>query len=382
MRHSQAAWTERLDESRIALYRLMMSSYPIAGKEAALYLGNVVRHGLHEDTRWLIDVGRFPVGCRVVDAGCGSGTLVAALADDRRFARSVIGVELSPELAQHAASRLDGNSGSVVHADFLEWSPPVGWQPEALVMSFFLHHTEDFLPYLRRAAELLPHGGRLYVMDRIALDDSALRRFQRFWESHYRAEHEWKEAVPNLTTIAGLTDAARGAGFAFVERSVCPHDKRIGARKFPKTLMQFWRMDRGRRFLPILVVSPCHLAVVGEIVRELEISGLHVTKRLNVFYSNDFVRRIYQRCPWLEVLLDFISVSCPKRVATVLLIDGDSKGPAALSRLVNFKRTHRERWQSFVGRRGKNGVVPMILPFHVPEPYESEELAALVGLSV
>src|SRR5262245_55277926 len=136
-----------------------MPDRPITGRDGALYIDHVAGHGLHEDTRWLIDAGRFPVGCRVLDAGCGAGTLVAALAGEKQFARSGIGVELSPELAAHARGAEGGLGGTVVHADFLTWTPPAGWRPDTLVMSYFLHHGDDPAPHLRRAAGLLPHGG-------------------------------------------------------------------------------------------------------------------------------------------------------------------------------------------------------------------------------
>ncbi len=94
-----------------------MFDRPISGRDAVIYLEHVANHGLHEDTAWLIDAGRFPVGCSVLDAGCGSGTLVAVLAGDRRFARSVIGVELSAELAIHSGRAVKEAGGTVVQAD-------------------------------------------------------------------------------------------------------------------------------------------------------------------------------------------------------------------------------------------------------------------------
>jgi SAM-dependent methyltransferase len=357
-----------------------MSDRPITGDDARLYINHVASHGLHEDIRWLLDVGRFPVGCCVLDVGCGTGTLVAALAAEKQFARSVIGVELSQELADHACRTVNGTGGTVVHSDFLSWTPPAGWQPDTSVMSYFLHHCEDSSRHLRRAAAQLPHGGRLYVLDRVALDQSALDAFPRFWEEHYRAAHEWPEDMPRLTTASGLLDAAKDAGFAFVRRQICPHDRRAGAERFPKTLMEFWRHEAGRVFPAIAVVSPAHHAVVDEIVQHLAVAGLRVSGRHPVSYSDDVIRTIYERCPWREQLLRFVGEVCPERNATALPIVGDTTMPDLLNRLGQFKKSHRDRWQNIDGPVTANGFRAIILPFHVAEPYESEALALTVGL--
>jgi SAM-dependent methyltransferase len=357
-----------------------MPDRPILGDDAALYLRHVAGHGLHEDTRWLMDVGRFPVGCRVLDVGCGTGTLVAALAGEKHCARSVLGVELSPELADHARRAAEPVGGVVVRADFLTWTPPAAWQPDTLVMSYFLHHADDAGAHLRRAAALLPHGGRLFVLDRLALDQPALDAFPRFWEEQYRAAHEWHEDMPRLMTVAGLTDAAGEAGLDFVRRQACPHDRRAGADGFPKTLMEFWRRERGRTFPAVLVVSPAHRAVVDEIARQLAAKGLQVIGRHHVPYSDVLIRTIYQRCPWREPLLDFVREVCRDRTATALLTAGDDTGPALLERLSLFKKAYRGRWPSIDGPVNVDGVRAIILPFHVPEPYEAEDLARVLGL--
>lgn len=357
-----------------------MSDRPITGDDARLYIDHVAGHGLHDDIRWLLEVGRFPVGCCVLDVGCGTGALVAALAGEKQFARSVIGVELSQELSDHASQTVDGTAGTVVQGDFLSWLPPAGWQPDTAIMSFYLHHCEDSGQHLRRAASLLPHGGRLYVLDRMALDQSALEAFPRFWEEQYRSAHEWAEDMPRLTTACGMIDAATEAGFAFVRQQVCPHDRRLGAERFPKTLMEFWRREAGRSFPAVVVVSPAHQSVLDEIVHHLETAGLQVGGRHPVPYSNDLIRTIYERCPWREPLLQFVGEICSERTATALPILGDTAKPALLARLGEFKKTHRDRWQSIKGPVAANGFRAIILPFHVAEPYESEALARVVGL--
>lgn len=358
-----------------------MPDRPITGNDAFLYINHVANHSLHEDIQWLLKVGRFPVGCCVLDVGCGIGTLVAALAAEKCYARSVIGVELSQELANHACRTVKGTGGTVVRSDFLSWTPPAGWQPDTLVMSYFLHHCKDSSGHLHRAAALLPHGGRLYILDRIARDQSALNAFPRFWEEQYRVAHEWHEDIPRLMTASGLINAAKEAGFAFVRQQICPHDRRAGAKRFPKTLMEFWRHKTGRGFPAVVLVSPPHHAVVDQIVQHLAYAGLQVSGKHPVTYSDNLIRTIYARCPWLQPFLQFVGEVCPKRNATALPVVGDNTKPNLLDRLGEFKKTSRDLWNNINGPVAADGIKAIILPFHVPEPYESEAFTRMIGLT-
>lgn len=247
-------------------------------------------------------------------------------------------------------------------------------------MGYYLHHTGDVVSHLKKAAGLLPHGGRLYVLDRLALDRLALEAFPQFWEEQYRQAHEWREEIPNLMTFDSLADAARECGFNLVRRTVCPHDRRAGAEGFPKTLMEFWRHEPGRFFPAVLVVSPAHQANVDDVVRELVSVDLHAAERRLVPYSDDLIRNVYERCPWREPLLRFVAEVCPSRLATALPLAGNYTTPELLDRLSTFKKERRKLWPDIHGPKGNDGIQAIILPFHVPEPYEAEFLAAVVGL--
>lgn len=357
-----------------------MNSRPIVGSDAATYIAHVHNHGLTQDIAWLLDVGRFPVGSAVLDVGCGTGAFIAALIGQPEYARTVAGVELSPELAQCAGSTCDSEQCTVYHADFLEWTPPAGWQPDTAVMSYFLHHCHDAMPFLRHAAQFLPHGGRLYIVDRVAVDDAALAGFPAFWEQHYRATHEWSEEMPMLLTLKALVAKCAHAGFSFVQRSVCPHDTRPSTDGFPKTLLEFWRHDPTKIFPAVLVVSPAHEQHVGEITEALSHEGLLIASRARVPYSEALIRTIYSRCPWREPLLRFVNETCPHGTATALQLAGDYTTPELLFRLGRFKKLHRDRWPSISGPQAENGFRAIILAFHVAEPYEAVLLSGAIGL--
>jgi hypothetical protein len=145
--------------------------------------------------------------------------------------------------------------------------------------------------------------------------------------------------------------------------------------------MEFWRKESGRSFPAVLVVSPAHQAYVEDICQQLSLAGLEVAGKHFVQYSNDMIRTIYGRCPWCELLLRFVGETCSERVATALPIIGDETRPELLDRLSQFKKLHRERWPNIDGPVESDGMRAIILPFHVPEPYEAEALARVVGLS-
>lgn len=179
-------------------------------------------------------------------------------------------------------------------------------------------------------------------------------------------------------TFDELVNAAKKAGFAFVRQQRCPHDERIGAERFPKTFVEFWRREAVRQFPAIMVVSPNHSGVVEEIVQFLRTAELCVSRFQPVIYSDELIRTIYQRCPWREALIRFVGEICPHRRATALWMAGDTTTPDLLYRLGQFKKCYRDRWSNINGPVTTDGIRAIILPFHVAEPYESEALANLV----
>lgn len=356
-----------------------MSRRPIVNKDAETYIQNVDKHGIEVDTRWIIDEGRFPVGCRVIDVGSGTGRLAIQLGSEADFHRTVIGIELSPELAVHARKQVTMPNVSFVEGDFLEWEPPANFRADTLVMSYYLHHCDDHFANLRKAATLLDHGGRLYVFDRIADDHSAVVEFQQFWEREYRDAHEWDEELPNICCTPDLIEEAASSGFRFVRHVLCPHDRRPGTNHFPKQLVEFWRQESGRRFPAVALVSPAHQKWVGEIINELAAEGIGIEQRKQVAYTGDLIQNLYEHCPWKECLADFVAKVCPDAVATALVLRGDSTDPRLLQQLTRFKKLTRNKWESICGPKN-NGMRPMILPFHVAEPHECETLVKLLGI--
>ena len=92
---------------------------------------------------------------RVLDLGCATGTTGAAL--KQRQEVEVVGVELEPEYAREAATRLD----QVLTAD-AETAEPDG-RFDVLIAADILEHLKDPWTTLRRYAQLLDPGATLVV---------------------------------------------------------------------------------------------------------------------------------------------------------------------------------------------------------------------------
>jgi methionine biosynthesis protein MetW len=92
---------------------------------------------------------------RVLDLGCATGTTGAAL--KQRQEVEVVGVELEPEYAREAATRLD----HVLTAD-AETAEPDG-RFDVLIAADILEHLKDPWTTLRRYAQLLDPGATVVV---------------------------------------------------------------------------------------------------------------------------------------------------------------------------------------------------------------------------
>jgi methionine biosynthesis protein MetW len=92
---------------------------------------------------------------RVLDLGCATGTTGAALKE--RQPATVVGIELEPEYAREAATRLD----QVIEADVEDARPEGSF--DTLIAADILEHLKDPWTALRRYAELLEPGGTAVV---------------------------------------------------------------------------------------------------------------------------------------------------------------------------------------------------------------------------
>jgi methionine biosynthesis protein MetW len=150
---------------------------------------------------------------RVLDLGCAAGALGAGL-KSRADAPEVVGVELDPGYAEHAAARLDrvvqGDVGEALARGDLG-------RFDCIVAADVLEHLADPWQALRRATELLEPGGTVVI----SLPN--VRFFETFWQLGVRGRWPRREqGIFDSThlrwfTLRDALDLAQQAGLTVAE---------------------------------------------------------------------------------------------------------------------------------------------------------------------
>lgn len=150
----------------------------------------------------------LPDGARIVDVGCGTGTLAIELA---RLApgAAVIGIDPDPAILQ-VAERKPG-------AERVEWRRGSATSPllepgsaDRVLMSLVLHHLgpEEKVRALRQAAQALGSAGRLHVADWGAPQDPIMRLAffgLRLLDGFANTRDHAAGRLPSLIKDSGLT---------------------------------------------------------------------------------------------------------------------------------------------------------------------------------
>jgi len=115
-----------------------------------------------------LDAMQIDTAETVLDIGCGTGVAARAIAHRRGFSGRVLGVDLSPALAQ-AATRLAAGEGLDNRVEFrsgdsrrLALSDSAF---DAVVAHTLLSHVDDPLVVLRQAARVVRPGGMIGIFD-------------------------------------------------------------------------------------------------------------------------------------------------------------------------------------------------------------------------
>jgi SAM-dependent methyltransferase len=157
-------------------------------------------------------------GRRILDAGCGSGSLFAELRDRGAV---VTGIDVSPGMLEVARRRL-GDGADLQVADLRDPLPFPDSAFDDVIASLVLHYLEDWAPTLAELRRVLRTGGRLIVSVDHPFAIHGLHRMagQR---TNYFATYNWTEewtmggqVVPMSfwnRPLHAMTDAFTAAGF-------------------------------------------------------------------------------------------------------------------------------------------------------------------------
>jgi SAM-dependent methyltransferase len=130
-------------------------------------------------------------GSRLIEVGCGSGELAAALG---AAGHRVVGIELSTEAAAEARAA----GVEVLEGDFLELDPG---PCDAVLFARSLHHVSDLERALEHAGALLLPGGAVICeeFDLLHIDEATAH-----WFYSLRAEHLPDDELPGSDTNGAL----------------------------------------------------------------------------------------------------------------------------------------------------------------------------------
>jgi ubiquinone/menaquinone biosynthesis C-methylase UbiE len=152
-------------------------------------------------------------GGYAVELGCGTGPLLAGLADAVGASGTVLGVEPQPVLAQRARARLDGHPAVTVHTGPAQALPIADASADAvLAQTVLIHLTPATLDeVLAEARRVLKPGGRLVSVDQDAgtrvidhPDRQTTRAIIDYACDHLSADGWLGRRLPRLLRSAGF----------------------------------------------------------------------------------------------------------------------------------------------------------------------------------
>ena len=207
-----------------------------AGNEASLINGYYTRPAI-------LDLAGDVAGRRILDVGCGSGPISAALRDR---GATVAGFDSSTKMVELARKRL-GPDADLQIADLGRPLPYPDGAFDDVIAALVLHYLQDWTAPLAELRRVLKPGGRLIV----AVDhpfEIALRQREAGHDSDYFATYNWSEewiqgghtAQMSFWTrpLHAMTDAFTAAGFRTAvvsEPSPAPGARELFPDRLPDT---------------------------------------------------------------------------------------------------------------------------------------------------
>ncbi|MEU5265274.1 class I SAM-dependent methyltransferase [Amycolatopsis sp. NPDC021455] len=176
-------------------------------------------------------------GRRILDAGCGSGPLFAALREEGAV---VTGIDQSPAMLELARQRL-GEDADLRVADLADPLPFADGEFDDVVASLVLHYLRDWDPVLAEVRRVLKPGGRLIASVNHPMMVNLTHRqegprpdyFEQYtWTDEFELHGEKARMTFWNKPLHAMTDAFTAAGFRIAVISE-PHPVPAARELFP-----------------------------------------------------------------------------------------------------------------------------------------------------
>ena len=159
----------------------------------------------------LITQARSEAGQRVLDIGCGTGTLMLLL-KKQHPAVEVIGLDPDPKALRRAKSKA-GNAAVSLQFDqgFADELPYQNGSFDRVLSSFVFHHLEeqDRETMLREALRVLKSTGSLHLLDFAGGDRGSHGLLGHLIHSSHRLKDNSEERIVQLMRRAGFSHARK-----------------------------------------------------------------------------------------------------------------------------------------------------------------------------
>ena len=186
---------------------------PAAGRDVFLPLYDPIVSfmGAARAREELIKQASIQPNQRVLDLGCGTGTLVVLL--KRKYpAAEIAGVDPDPKALQRAQKKAR-RAGVTVQLDegFADELPYEAGSFDRVLSSFMLHHLEEREreKTLREVLRVLKPSGTFHLLDFAGGEDKAPGRLGRLINSHARLEDNSQQRILQLMRRAGFMNAEK-----------------------------------------------------------------------------------------------------------------------------------------------------------------------------
>jgi ubiquinone/menaquinone biosynthesis C-methylase UbiE len=186
---------------------------PAAGRDVFLPLYDplVSLMGGDRARQELIKQAQIQPDQRVLDIGCGTGTLVVLL--KRKYATAqIVGLDPDPKALRRAEKKVR-RAGVAVKLDdgFADELPYEEHTFDRVLSSFMFHHLEgqEQEEMMREVLRVLKPGGSFHLLDFAGGEDGAHGRWGRLVNSHARLKDNSQRRILQLMRRAGFANAEK-----------------------------------------------------------------------------------------------------------------------------------------------------------------------------